>query len=139
MKSYNEIANSIFECRTRYIEEKKKKRKSTVRCLTSVFCSFLLIAFSAIGLWQSDWLSSIISNEKAYPYEDKIQYLPKTIPPSQLENGFFIYNQMKAVDATAINLYAVLRDNSKLLRESVPGFADDGSVTFPQKPQTTER
>ena len=80
-------------------------------CSTSVACSFVLVALIGVGIWQSPWLKQTapsttdnpgISGEKqpsnddlpgnkAYPYDDKIQYLPKEMPVSKYENGFFAY------------------------------------------------
>lgn len=67
---------------------------------------------------------------KPYPYEDKIQYLPKEMAVSKYDNGFFAYNQIKNVDERIINLYAVLYDNSYLRRDCFPLFDDKGNATF---------
>ena len=67
---------------------------------------------------------------KPYPYEDKIQYLPKEILVSKYDSGFFAYNQIKDVDKTILSLYAVLYDNSYLRRECFPFFDEKGNPTF---------
>ena len=67
---------------------------------------------------------------KPYPYEDKIQYLPKEMVVSKYDNGFFAYNQIKNVDERIINLYAALYDNSYLRRDCFPLFDDKGNATF---------
>ena len=107
MKNSNEMVNSLFERREQYVAEQSKKRKNIMR-ITSVACSFVLVALIGVGIWQSPWLKQTapsttdnpgISGEKqpsndelpgnkAYPYDDKIQYLPKEMPVSKYENGF---------------------------------------------------
>ena len=67
---------------------------------------------------------------KPYPYEDKIQYLPKEMAVSRYDNGFFAYNQIKNVDKNILSLYAALYDNSYLHRDCFPIFDDKGNVTF---------
>lgn len=157
MKNSNEMVNSLFERREQYVAEQSKKRKNIMR-ITSVACSFLLVALMGVGIWQSPWLKQVtpsttdnpgISGEKqpsnddlpgnkAYPYDDKIQYLPKEMPVSKYENGFFAYNQIKDVDAAIVNLYGVLYDNSELHRNCFPIFASDGSVSFSRKTYSSD-
>ena len=67
---------------------------------------------------------------KPYPYEDKIQYLPKEMAVSRYDNGFFAYNQVKNVDKNILSLYAALYDNSYLHRDCFPIFDDKGNATF---------
>lgn len=149
MKNYNEIANDIFERREQYIAEKRKRKKGIVR-ITSAVCSFVLVALLGVGIWQSDYFNRIISpgtdnpvvsgeqqpsnndklGHKPYPYEDKIQYLPKEMAVSKYDNGYFAYNQIKDVDKTILSLYSVLYDNSYLRRECFPFFDEKGNPTF---------
>lgn len=160
MKSYDEIANRIFERRDRYVAEQKRKKKMIIQ-VASATCSLTIVVFLGIGVWKFGWLDSIssttpndftINNEqsntdqntqgnKAYPYEDKIQYLPKEMLVTKFDNGFLAYNQEKNVDSNILNLYAVLYDNSQLHRDCHPIYADDGSVSFSRKssyPDTDE-
>ena len=160
MKNSNEMVHSLFERREQYVAEQSKKRKRIMH-ITSIVCSFVLVALMGVGIWQSAWLEQMtpsmtdnsgisaekqpsnddLPGNKAYPYDDKIQYLPKEMPVSKYENGFFAYNQIKDVDANIVNMYGVLYDNSKLHRDCFPVFASDGSVSFSRKtysPDTDE-
>ena len=51
MKSYDEIANSIFERRDKYIENQRKKR-IIVSIVTSVTCCGIVL-IAGFGLWIS--------------------------------------------------------------------------------------
>ncbi len=150
MKNYDEIANDLFERRNKCIAEQKAKRKTITRITASV-CSFMLVVLLGIGVWQSGLFNSVItppntddpvisgeqnsstddtSGNKAYPYEDKIQYLPKEMLVSKYDNGYFAYNQVKNVDKNILSLYATLYDNSHLHRDCFPIFDDKGNVSF---------
>lgn len=157
MKSYDETTNNLLERREQYIAKQSKKRKRIVR-ITSVACSFVLVALIGLSIWQPAWLEQMtplttnnpgISGEKqpsndelpgnkAYPYDDRIQYLPKEMPVSKYENGFFAYNQIKDIDTNIVNMYAVLYDNSELHRDCFPVFASDGSVSFSRKTYSSD-
>ena len=149
MNNQNELANDLFERRDKCIADPKARRKTITRITTSI-CSFVLVALLGIGVWQSGWLNPVtppntddpaISGEqnpstddtpgnKAYPYEDKIQYLPKEMLVSKYDNGYFAYNQVKNVDKNILSLYATLYDNSYLRRDCFPLFDDKGNATF---------
>ena len=157
MKSYDETTNNLLERREQYLAKQSKKRKHIMR-ITSVACSFVLVALIGLSIWQPAWLEQMtpsttnnpgISGEKqpsndelpgnkAYPYDDRIQYLPKEMPVSKYENGFFAYNQIKDVDTNIVNMYAVLYDNSELHRDCFPVFASDGSVSFSRKTYSSD-
>ena len=150
MKNYDEIANELFERRDKCIAEQKARRKTITRITASV-CSFMLVVLLGIGVWHSEMFNTIITppntdepviggeqnsstddtpGNKAYPYEDKIQYLPKEMPVSKYDNGYFAYNQVKNVDKNILSLYATLYDNSYLHRDCFPIFDDKGNVSF---------
>lgn len=57
MKSYEEIANSVFKRRDEFFAEKKRKRAAAIKW-TSAAVSFCLVAMIGIGIWQSDSLRS---------------------------------------------------------------------------------
>lgn len=65
MKSYNEIADSIFERRDKYIAQQKAKRKIIIRTVTSL-CCICLIALIGFGIWQSGSL-----NNSGLPLEEQ--------------------------------------------------------------------
>ena len=52
MKSSEEMVNSLFERRDRYITEQKQKRAVITRTITSM-CCVCLIALVGFGMWQS--------------------------------------------------------------------------------------
>ena len=79
-----------------------------------------------------------ITGEKAYPYEDRIQYIPKEVPVSKYANGFFAYNQIKNLTADAGKLYSTLHDSSNLRRDCYPIFDNDGKVSFSRKCSETD-
>ncbi|MBR2320378.1 MAG: hypothetical protein IKA50_06325 [Clostridia bacterium] len=56
MKSYREIANSVFERRERYIAAQQRKRKHTVSAITSI-CSCALVALVGASVWRSGVLT----------------------------------------------------------------------------------
>lgn len=56
MKSYNEMANKVFERRDQYEANKKQKRKILTRTLTPVFC-LCIVLLLGVGLWQGDWFN----------------------------------------------------------------------------------
>ena len=53
MKSYKEVAESVFERRDRYFAEKKRKRTVMLRT-ASVGLSFCIAALLGFGIWNSD-------------------------------------------------------------------------------------
>lgn len=65
MKSYNEIADSIFERRDKYIAQQKAKRKIIIRTVTSL-CCICLVALIGFGIWQSGSL-----NNSGLPLEEQ--------------------------------------------------------------------
>lgn len=56
MKSYREIADSVFERRERYIAARQRKRKHTVSAITSI-CSCALVALVGASVWRSGVLT----------------------------------------------------------------------------------
>lgn len=138
MKGYNEITSPL-------IERKKHRRKNISRIAS---LGLAVIIALGVGFMKLDLLNgskkeevsdfenknpseSVDSaGEKAYPYEDKIQYLPKEVSVSKYDDGFLAYNQIKKIDADIIDIYAVLYDSSQLKRDCHPMFEEDGSVTF---------
>ncbi len=56
MKSYREIADSVFERRERYIAAQQRKRKHTVSAITSI-CSCALVALVGASVWRSGVLT----------------------------------------------------------------------------------
>ena len=72
MKNCEEMVNSLFERKDRYVAEQKKKRAVITRAVASVFC-FSLVALLGFGLWQGGMFdttpsatinNSISTNEK---------------------------------------------------------------------------
>lgn len=56
MKSYREIADSVFERRERYMAAQQRKRKHTVSAITSI-CSCALVALVGASVWRSGVLT----------------------------------------------------------------------------------
>ena len=56
MKSYREIADSVFERRERYIAAQQRKRKHTVSAIASI-CSCALVALVGASVWRSGVLT----------------------------------------------------------------------------------
>ncbi len=54
MKSYNEMANNVFERRDQYETSKKHKRKILTRTLTPI-CCVCLVLLLGIGFWQGNF------------------------------------------------------------------------------------
>lgn len=152
MKNYNEITSHLLERKKSYEENRKKKNRNLIR-ISSTLCLVIVLTLS-IGIMKFDWFKKPLAErpfesdangphqqsernagEKAYPYEDKIRYLPKEVPVSKYDNGFFAYHQIKNVDTDMVSLYACLYDSSQLRRDCHPVFNKDGSVTFLRKSQ----
>lgn len=53
MKSYKEVAESVFERRDRYIAEKKRKR-AVIRKTATVGLSFCIVVLAGVGLWNNE-------------------------------------------------------------------------------------
>lgn len=78
---------------------------------------------------------------KAYPYKDRIEYLPKNIPVSKYQNGFLAYNQIKNINDTTINIYAALYDRTGMHKDCSPSFDENENIVFSRKsyaPDTDE-
>ena len=59
MKSYDEIANSIFERRDKYIEKKKRNKRIIIGTVTPVFCCCVVL-ITSFGLWKSGFFGNNI-------------------------------------------------------------------------------
>ncbi|MBR2921951.1 MAG: hypothetical protein IKC10_01375 [Alphaproteobacteria bacterium] len=69
MKSYDEIANSVFERRNKYIAAQKKKKRIIVSIVVPALCCCIVI-ITSFGLWKSGFFSSNI------PVTDNSQSMP---------------------------------------------------------------
>lgn len=72
MKNCEEMVNSLFERKDRYVAEQKKKR-AAITCAVASVCCFSLVALLGFGLWQGGMFdttpsatinNSISANEK---------------------------------------------------------------------------
>ena len=59
MKSYDEIADSIFERRDKYIEKKKRNKRIIIGTVTPVFCCCVVL-ITSFGLWKSGFFGNNI-------------------------------------------------------------------------------
>lgn len=59
MKSYDEIANSIFERRDKYIAKQKRKKRIIISIVTTVICCCVVL-ITSFGLWKSGIFSNNI-------------------------------------------------------------------------------
>lgn len=151
MNKHNKKVSKQLEGKKSY---KPGQRKKLLRNLFAAFAALLAIG---IGTLQFGWFnmnSTKISaelevdnrpeesinraGEKAYPYEDRIQYIPKEVPVSKYANGFFAYNQIKNVTADVKNIYSALYNASNLRRDCHPVFDNDGKATFSRKCSETD-
>ena len=57
MKSYEEVADAVFERREAYISEKAKKMKTVKRTVSAVSC-FCLAVLLGVGVWQIGMLDT---------------------------------------------------------------------------------
>ena len=75
MKNCEEMVNSLFERKDRYVAEQKKKRAVITRAVASV-CCFSLVALLGFGLWQGDMFdttpSTTINNSISTPEKDDV-------------------------------------------------------------------
>ena len=66
MKNYDEIANSIFERRDKYISKQKRKKRIIIGTVTPVLCCCIVL-LTGFGLWKSGIFSSnipVIDNQQ---------------------------------------------------------------------------
>lgn len=80
-------------------------------------------------------------HNKAYPYQDRIQFIPKEVLVSKYDEGFFAYNQIKDVDSTSLNVFGALYDSVGSHRDCEPVFDGNGKPSFSRKsyePDTDE-
>lgn len=59
MKSYDEIANSIFERRDKYIANQKKKKQIIISIVTPVLCCCVVL-ITSFGLWNNGFFNNNI-------------------------------------------------------------------------------
>ena len=59
MKSYDEIAKSVFERRDKYIAKQKRKKRTIIYTVTSILCCCIVL-ITSFGLWKSSFFSSNI-------------------------------------------------------------------------------
>ena len=75
MKNCEEMVNSLFERKDRYVAEQKKKRAVITRAVASV-CCFSLVALLGFGLWQGDMFdtapATTINNSISTPEKDDV-------------------------------------------------------------------
>ncbi len=149
MKSYNEIANSVFERRNQYEIKQKKKRKILTRTLTPIFCVYL-VALLGIGVWHGDFFEKtpiqtaddpVIQGEKDWYCHDKEESQNNNSGKTQNNNplesqaddrcdklGTIIYN-----NETYVQIFSISSDELSLDRkigngEDFEGLYEDGDV-----------
>ena len=151
MNKHNKTVSKQLKGKKLY---KPGQRKKLLCTLLAAFAALLAIG---IGILQFDWFhtnrteisvesesdnrleeSINRAGEKAYPYEEKLQYIPKEVPVSKYANGFFAYNQIKNVTADVKNIYSALYNASNLRRDCHPVFDNDGKATFSRKCSETD-
>ena len=75
MKNCDEMVNSLFERKDRYVAEQKRKRAIITRAVASV-CCFSLVALLGFGLWQGGMFdttpSATINNSISPPEKDDV-------------------------------------------------------------------
>ena len=59
MKSYDEIANSVFERRDEYVANKKRKKRIIISIITPIICCCVVL-ITSFGLWKSGIFSNNI-------------------------------------------------------------------------------
>ena len=59
MKSYEEIAKSVFERRDKLMAMKKRKKRIVISIVAPVLC-YCIVIFTSLGLWKSGFFSSNI-------------------------------------------------------------------------------
>lgn len=59
MKSYEEIANNVFERRDKYIVNKKRKKRIIISIITPALCCCIVL-ITSFGLWKSGFFSNNI-------------------------------------------------------------------------------
>ena len=77
MKSYREIADSVFERRERYIAAQQRKRKHTVSAIASI-CSCALVALVGASVWRSGVLTENPPISEGKPATTTVTKLPVT-------------------------------------------------------------
>ena len=89
MKNCEEMVNSLFERKDRYVAEQKKKRAVITRAVASV-CCFSLVALLGFGLWQGGMFdttpSATINNSISANEKDDVV-------PSTNEKGDVVVNE----------------------------------------------
>ncbi len=124
MKTYNEVANSVFKRREQYEMKKKQKIKMIVCTFTSI-CCVCLVVLLGFGAWQSDIFGerqiqtvddSVIPGEKDWygPGEEprnsnSLNALDDNFPQDQTNNdvcdklGMIMYNGEKYIQINSID------------------------------------
>jgi len=59
MKNYKEVADAVFKRRDEYVAKQKKKRKTVITTLASLFCACIVLTIG-FGMWQSGFLKDKI-------------------------------------------------------------------------------
>ncbi len=141
MKSYNEIANSVFERREQYQIRQKKKRRILTRTLTPI-CCICLVALLAIGTWHGGLFEkapiqtaddSVIQGEKDWygPGEEVPQN--NNFDDTQNDNGdklgTIIYNNETYVQISTVSSDEITLDKKIGNGEDFEGFYKDSDVS----------
>lgn len=96
MKSYEEVADAVFERREAYISEKAKKMKMVKRTVSAVSC-FCLAVLLGVGVWQSGMLdtsspapaeggSAVTAGETAGTMNSSVNYSSLLLSGGQLDH-----------------------------------------------------
>lgn len=88
MKNCNEMVNSLFERREKYIAEQKKNRKVITHTVTSVCCICLIVLFG-FGIWKTE----IFKNLSPIKTDDKsTDSIGENVSTNQNDNSFNSFN-----------------------------------------------
>ena len=101
MKSYDEIANSIFQRRDEYIANQKKKKRIIISIVTPIICCCVVL-ITSFGLWRSGFFSNnipIIDNSQNVPDNSSSDNNPSSNPSNNnsSQGGFTTDNSTPSI------------------------------------------
>ncbi len=131
MKSYDEIANSIFERRVKYIAKRRRKKRIIICTVTPVLCCCIIL-ITGFGLWGNGFLNN---NNPSYTPSNDISsqsgVVSNNTPPNNIPSNPPVTETNYLIDSIdKINFYSA----KKIINEKtlLPMGISDNVFSTPQ-------
>ncbi len=119
MKDYNEIAGSVLARRNEFDENRRIKKKTTVRILGFAGC-FVILAALVVGVWQSDILEAVpltqISTNTSQTAYDENKGQSSSV------NNKIIINSVDSLSSKRMNIALMWDDFVEMTQEELIAY-----------------